>query len=92
MDTGTVKFTVTLKTLEEWGSAGRAYIDFPNYYVPCLGRYVTCGVEDTAGAAVEVLYCAVRWDHSLVVYGPTGAALKKDTAFVIRVDGVSMND
>jgi hypothetical protein len=53
---------------------------------------VTCGVEDTAGAAVEVLYCTVRWDHSLVVYGPTGAALKKDTAFVVRVDGVSMND
>jgi hypothetical protein len=53
---------------------------------------VTCGVEDTAGDAVEVLYCACRWDNSLVVYGPTGAALKIDTAFVLRVSGVSMND
>jgi hypothetical protein len=37
MDTGTVKFTVTLKTLAEWGATGRAYIDFPNYYRPNLG-------------------------------------------------------
>lgn len=92
MDVGNVKFTVTLKTLETWGLAGRAYIDFPNYYRPNLGTWVTCGVEDTAGAAVEALFCETRWDHSLVVYGPTGAALVKDTAFVLRVSGVNMND
>lgn len=92
MDTGTVRFTVTLKTLAKWGSAGRAYVEFPNYYRPNLGRQVTCGVEDTAGAAVEALYCTTRWDHSLVIYGPTGAALEKDKAFVLRVSGVSMND
>jgi hypothetical protein len=57
MDTGTVKFTVTLGTLAEWGGTGRAYVDFPNYYRTDLGRKVTCALEDTAGAYVEALYC-----------------------------------
>ncbi len=37
MDVGTVKFSVTLKTLEEWGATGRAFVEFPNYYRPDLG-------------------------------------------------------
>ncbi|MDP6583600.1 MAG: hypothetical protein QF535_03010 [Anaerolineales bacterium] len=92
MDTGTVKFTVTLMTLEQWGKAGRAYIEFPNYYRPNLGRMVTCAVETTEGTFVEALYCTTRWDHSLAVYGPKGTSLKKETAFVLAVYGVSMND
>ncbi len=92
MDTGSVKFTVTLKTLESWGAAGRAYVDFPNYYRPNLGRMVTCAVEGTDGTVTEVVFCKVRWDHSLEVWGPKGAAIKKDAAFVLAVNGVSMND
>ncbi len=37
MDQGTLKFTVTLKTLATWGKTGRAYIEFPNYYRPDIG-------------------------------------------------------
>jgi len=92
MDVGTVKFSVTLKTLEEWGAAGRAFVEFPNYYRPGLGAAPTCAVEDAEGKFVEALFCETRWDHSLKVWGPVGAAIKKDAAFVLAVMGVNMND
>jgi hypothetical protein len=92
MDTGSVKFTVTLKTLASWGMTGRAYVDFPNYYRPNLGRMVTCAVEGTDGTVTEAVFCETRWDHSLTVYGPKSAAIKIDTAFVLAVYGVNMND
>jgi hypothetical protein len=91
MDTGIIRLLVTLKTLSEWGLKGRAFIEFPNYYRPDIGRKVTCILEDANEKVIETLYCVSRWDHSLVVYGPKKTPQKKSIEFGLRISGVSMN-
>lgn len=78
MDQGSLRFNCTFakeKGLTTWGATGRAYVEFPSYYRPNLGYAVTCSLEDKDKKHVENLYCYVRWDYSLVIFGPTGKAV-----------------
>ena len=89
MDTGDLRFNVTLKKLAVWDSKGFAFVEFPNYFKANVGEYVTCGLEDKAKKAKESLYCEMRWDYSLKIWGPAGKAVKlADGPFILRISGV----
>lgn len=45
MDHGTIKFEVTLATMDTFGMKARAFIDFPSYYKPNIGDHVGCHLE-----------------------------------------------
>jgi len=45
MDTGTINFVVKLNLIELWGITGRAYIEFPHYYRPNIGRGIICTID-----------------------------------------------
>lgn len=90
MDVGMMAFTITPKKYD-WDVNSYAFISFPTYYNPNIGDMMRCSLYDaTKKADIERLYCATAWDYTLQVWGPATAA-KKDTAFVLRVYGVSMN-
>jgi len=65
MDVGMVAFTVTPKGAD-WGAAGLAFVSFPTYYNPNVGRGLKCCLYDTKGKKDgERLYCKVAWDYTL---------------------------
>lgn len=65
MDVGMVSFTVTPKGAD-FGADGLAFVSFPTYYNPNVGRGLRCGLYDaTAKKDGERLYCVVAWDYTL---------------------------
>jgi hypothetical protein len=89
MDTGCLRFKVTFKKLATWGSTNHAFVNFPTYYKPNLGEFISCAAEDAKKVLKERLYCEVRWDYSLKIWGPAAKAIaSKDGAFYLRVSGV----
>lgn len=65
MDVGMVAFTVTPKGAA-WGADGLAFISWPTYYNPNVGRGLRCSLYDTkAKKDGERLYCKVAWDYTL---------------------------
>jgi len=93
MDSGCLRFKVTLKKLATWGAANHAFVEFPSYYKPNVGEYLTCSWEDAKLVKKEDLYCEMRWDYSLKIWGPAAKAIAlKDGAFHLRVSGVQFND
>jgi hypothetical protein len=66
-------------------------LNFPSYYNSQLGDGLKCEYVDPEGA-LETLYCAMKWDWALEVWGPRVAAVAEKTAFKLRVSGVVMNN
>lgn len=90
MDVGMISFTVTPKK-QDFGKDDLVFISFPAYYNPYIGCMMRCSMYNTKDKKDgERLYCAVAWDYTLKVMGPSTAA-KKDAAFELRVYGVQMN-
>jgi len=87
MDTGSITFTFTLGVMASWNSTGRAYLEVPKYYRPDLGDGVRCQLT-TNGTLVEELYCEMRWDWSLMVWGPRAASIDNTTSHELVVSGV----
>jgi hypothetical protein len=75
MDTGSLRFKVTFKKLATWGATNHAFVEFPSYYKPNVGEYLTCAVEDSKKVQKELLYCEMRWDFSLKIWGPAVKAV-----------------
>jgi hypothetical protein len=73
MDVGMVAFTVTPKGAD-FGKDCFAFVSFPTYYNPNVGRGLRCALYDTKGKKDgERLYCSVAWDYTLQVHGPATA-------------------
>lgn len=95
MDTGSVTLTFTLGVLTELDSNARVYVDVPKSYRPNLGGNVRCMFNDAAGVLVEEVYCEMRWDWSLMVWGPRSATMASPAdapvAFQLVVSGVQFS-
>ena len=100
MDCASVRFWVTLKSMKVWRVA---YIQFPTYYLPEIGYYVTCGLENKHKVTVKQLHCEVQWDWTLKLWSQEGSNVTVEKniwideedevfEFVIRIDGVQMNN
>ena len=68
LDIGKFSFAVTLGEIAVWDKTGKALITFPSYYPAHLGEGITCNLK--TADATEPLYCAVKWDWTLEVWGP----------------------
>ena len=91
MDIGKFSFAVTLGEIASWDKAGKALITFPSYYNAHLGEGVRCSLK-TSDGTTEALYCELKWDWTLEVWGPRTNAQAKDTAFDLIVTGVTQNN
>ena len=68
LDIGKFSFAVTLGEIAVWDKTGKALITFPSYYAAHLGEGITCNLK--TADATEPLYCTVKWDWTLEVWGP----------------------
>lgn len=75
MDVGSVTLGFTLGVLTELDSHARVYVDVPKSYRPDLGTDFRCQFRDAAGVVLEEVWCEMRWDWSLMVWGPRTATM-----------------
>ena len=68
MDIAKFSFAVTLGEIAAWDKTGKALITFPSYYPAHLGEGIRCNLKLTD--STEPLYCALKWDWTLEVWGP----------------------
>jgi hypothetical protein len=90
MDTGEFLLTVT-PHYQGFNKSTHALVNFPTYYDSQLGDGLRCDYVDSEGAA-ETLYCALKWDWALEVWGPRVGASAAKAEFKLRVSGVTMNN
>jgi len=95
MDTGSVTLTFTLGVLTELDSHARLYVDVPKSYRPDLGSNIRCLFNDAEGVLVEEVFCEMRWDWSLMVWGPRAATMASPAdapvAFDLVLQGVQFS-
>jgi hypothetical protein len=73
LDVGKFDFTVTLAEIAAWDKTGKALITFPSYYPAHLGEGLRCYLKQ-ADDTTEDLFCKIKWDWTLEVWGPRSNA------------------
>jgi hypothetical protein len=95
MDSGAVTLTFTLGVLTELTSNARMYVDIPKSYRPNLGNLFRCQLCDGEGEMMEELFCEMRWDWSLMVWGPRTATVattaEEPVSYQLKIMGVQFS-